>query len=182
MSIRESYSPGPANVAHVEKDGEIWTLVLVREFRHSPARVWEALTDPEQLRQWSPFESDGNMGTTGAMVKITTVGAPAEYAVTTTIAKAEAPKTLQYKFGDFDTRWELEPNGEGTRLTLWTTIDRRYIAMGAAGWQIAFDVMESVLDGDPIGRITGPDAMKFEGWQRLHKEYAKQFHVETPTW
>ena len=31
--------------------------------------------------------------------------------------------------------------------------------------------------GTPIGRIVGPEAMKFGGWQRLHAEYAKQFDV-----
>ena len=34
----------------------------------------------------------------------------------------------------------------------------------------------------PIGRIVGPDAMKFGGWQRLNAEYAKQFGVEMPNW
>ena len=29
----------------------------------------------------------------------------------------------------------------------------------------------------PIGRIVGPDAMKFGGWQRLNAEYAKQFGI-----
>ena len=29
-----------------------------------------------------------------------------------------------------------------------------------------------------IGRIVGPEAMKFGGWQRLNAEYAKQFGVE----
>jgi hypothetical protein len=24
--------------------------------------------------------------------------------------------------------------------------------------------------------------MKFDGWQRLHKEYAKQFGIEPPKW
>jgi hypothetical protein len=32
-----------------------------------------------------------------------------------------------------------------------------------------------------IGRIVGPEAMKF-GWQRLNGEYAKQFGVETHNW
>ena len=62
----------------------------------------------------------------------------------------------------------------------WTKIDRRYIAMGAAGWHICFDVLDRLLDGTPIGRIVAGDALKFEGWQRLHAEYAKQFGVETP--
>jgi hypothetical protein len=33
-----------------------------------------------------------------------------------------------------------------------------------------------------MGRIVGPEAMQFEGWQRLNKEYAKQFGVEAPRW
>ncbi len=63
-------------------------------------------------------------------------------------------------------RWELETLGEGTRLTLWYSIDRRFISMGAAGWHFAFDVLDHLLNGTPIGRIVGGDAMKFSGWQR----------------
>src|SRR5439155_3260696 len=47
MNNREQYDPGPANMARVEKDGEKWTLVLVRELRHSPEKVWQAITDTE---------------------------------------------------------------------------------------------------------------------------------------
>jgi hypothetical protein len=79
-------------------------------------------------------------------------------------------------------QWELEALGGGTRLTLWTNIDRRFIAMGAAGWHICFDVLDHLLSGTPIGRIVGPEAMKFGGWQRLNAEYATQFGVETPGW
>ena len=79
-----------------------------------------------------------------------------------------------------DTRWELEAFGGGTRLTLWTSIYRRFVSMGAAGWHVCFDVLDRVLNGTPIGRIAGVDAMKFEGWQRLNAEYAKQFGVEMP--
>src|SRR5207247_812681 len=45
MSNRESYIPGAAADAEVRKDGDNWTLVLVRELRHSPEKVWQALTD-----------------------------------------------------------------------------------------------------------------------------------------
>ena len=99
----------------------------------------------------------------------------------TTVTRADAPELLEYKWGGFDMRWELEALGGGTRLTLWTNIDRRYISMGAAGWHICFDVLDHLLSGTPIGRIVGPDAMKFGGWQRLNAEYAKQFGVETPS-
>jgi hypothetical protein len=62
-----------------------------------------------------------------------------------------------------------------TRLTLWHNIDRRYISMGAAGWQICLDVLDHALSGTPLGCIVGSEAMKFEGWQRLNSDYAKQF-------
>jgi hypothetical protein len=76
-------------------------------------------------------------------------------------------------------RWELEALGSGTRLTLWTDINRRYIAMGAAGWHIAFDVLDRLLGGAPIGRIVGPEVMKLgDAFQRLNAEYASHFGIE----
>ena len=179
MSDREQYTPGPASGAHIQKDRgqnneEKWTLVLVRELRHSPKKVWQALTDPAHLREWAPFDADGNLGTAGSTVKLSTVGRPTPNVSETTVKRAEAPNVLEYNWGGNDIRWELEAFGSGTRLTLWHNIDRRFIAMGAAGWHICFDVLDHLLSGTPIGRIVAGDAMKF-GWQRLHAEYAKQF-------
>lgn len=181
MTARQQYEPGPAN-AQVRKDGEKWTLVLVRQLHHPPAKVWQALTDPQQLHEWAPFDADASLGKAGSTVKLTTVGAPALHVTESKVKRADPPKTLEYNWGDFDMKWELEPLGGGTRLTLWTNIDRRYISMGAAGWHIALDVMDHLLSGDAIGRIVGPDAMRFDGWKRLNAEYAKQFGVESPSW
>jgi uncharacterized protein YndB with AHSA1/START domain len=175
MTAREQYTPGPASGARVQKQGENWTLILVRELRHAPEEVWQALTDPAHLREWAPFDADKNLGTAGATVTLTTVGAPTPQASETTVTRADAPKLLEYNWGGQHIRWELEPHGSGTRLTLWHNIDRRYISMGAAGWHICFDVLDHLLSGSPIGRIVAGDALKFGGWQRLHAEYAKQF-------
>jgi uncharacterized protein YndB with AHSA1/START domain len=179
---RDRYTPGPATGARIEKDGEKWTLVLVRELRHSPENIWKALTDPAQLREWAPFDADGSLGTAGARLKLTTVGAPQLHVTETAVTRADAPHLLEYNWGDHPMRWELEAVGRGTRLTLWTTIPKGYIAMGAAGWHLCFDVLDYLLDGQPIGRIVGPDAMQFEPWHRLHADYAKQFGVEMPVW
>ncbi len=181
MTDRERYAPGPASGAHVQKDGEKWTLVLVRELRHSPEKVWKALTDPAHVREWAPFEADGSLGMMGATVKLTTVGAPTPQISETTVTRADAPKMLQYNWGGNDIRWELEPFAGGTRLTLWHNIDRRFISMGAAGWHICLDVLDRLVGGTPLGRIVGGDAMKFD-WPRLNSEYAKQFGVELPNW
>src|ERR1700741_3856404 len=107
MMDRVQYSPGPAGGAQVrkgdgQKNDDKWTLILVRELRHSPEKVWQALTDPAQLREWAPFVVDGNLGTVGATVNLTWVGAPTP--IKTRVTRADAPEALEYG----DIRWELE--------------------------------------------------------------------------
>src|ERR1700727_3356893 len=121
MTARGQYAPGEAHVAQERKDGDSRRLILVRELRHSPDKVWEALTDPVHLREWAPFVTDANLGTVGT-VNLTWVGTPT--AIETRVTRADAPKVLEYG----DNRWELEPFGGGTRLTLWSNIDRRFIS------------------------------------------------------
>jgi uncharacterized protein YndB with AHSA1/START domain len=174
MNDREQYVPGPATGAQIRKDGEKWTLILARELRHSPEKVWQALTDPAEVVEWAPFVADGNLGTAGSTVNLTWVGTGRS--VETRVTRAEAPRFLE--FGDI--RWELTASRGGTHLTLWHNIDRRFIAWGAAGWHIAFDVLDRLLSGTPIGRSAAGNAMKSSGWQRLTGEYAKQLGVEAP--
>jgi uncharacterized protein YndB with AHSA1/START domain len=178
MTTREKYQPGPAAGAEVRKDGDNWTLIVIRDMRHPPATVWKALTDPAQLREWAPFDADRSLASVGP-VKLSTVAAPKPIISETQVTRADAPRLLEYRWGDNDMRWELEPYGSGTRLTLWHNIDRRYISMGAAGWHICLDVLAGLVDGKPLGRIVGGDAMKFE-WQRLHAEYAARFGISSP--
>ncbi len=182
MTDREQYTPGPASGAQVRKGEDNWTLILVRELRHSPEKVWQALTDPAHLREWAPFDVDGNLGAAGNRVKLTTVGAPKPMVSETIVTRADCPSLLEYNWGGQDLRWELEPLGSGTRLTLWHNIDRRFISWGAAGWHICLDVLDRLLAGQPLGRMVGADAITFGGWQRLTGEYAKQFGVDAPAW
>ena len=180
MSKRHEYTPGPAAGAEVRKDGDKWTLVITRELRHPPQIVWKALTDPVSLREWAPFDADRSLSSPGP-IRLTTVGTPTPQISETRVTRAEAPRLLEYGWGGNDMRWQLEPCGDGTRLTLWHNIDRNFVSMGAAGWHICLDVFERLIAEDPIGRIVGPEAMKF-AWSRLNTEYAKQFGIEAPKW
>jgi uncharacterized protein YndB with AHSA1/START domain len=182
MSYRDDYTPGAAAGAEVQKDGDKWTLILVRELAHPPAKVWKAITDPAHLREWAPFDSDRNLSSVG-VATLTTVGAPSPHVTETQVRRADDARALEFNWGGQDIRWELEPlRSGGTRLTLWHNIDRGFISMGAAGWHICFDVLERFLAGQPIGRMVGANTLKFGGWQRLNLEYAKQFGVEAPSW
>src|SRR6202046_1119951 len=140
MSDLAQYEPGPASGAQVRKEGDKWTLILVRELRHSPEKVWQALIDPAQLREWAPFVTRGSLGAVGAG-KPPWVGNPTP--IETKVTRVEALRALEYG----DTRWELEASGTGTRLTLWAKLGRRFISMGAAGWPISFDVLDHLLSG-----------------------------------
>lgn len=170
MAERPQYAPGPARPAQVRPDGDKWTLILERQLHHAPEKVWLALTEPAHLREWAPYDADSNLGATGG-VNLTWTGTgrtqPAE------VTRADAPHLLEVG----DIRWELEAKNGGTRLKLWHSIGGRFVAWGAAGWHIAFDVLERLLAGEPIGRIAGADAMK-HGWQRLVAEYSAQFGME----
>src|SRR2546429_581106 len=104
---------------------------------------------------------------------------------TSTLSNATSTESInphQREGSRGDVRGELEAPGRGTRLTLWASIPRAYVSMGAAGWHICLDVLDHLLGGAPIGHMVGVETMKFDGWQRLNKEYAKQFGVEAPSW
>jgi uncharacterized protein YndB with AHSA1/START domain len=181
MNARDQYVPGPPVGVQIHKSEALnWELVVVRELRHSPEKVWLAITDPEHLREWAPFDADKSLATAGVNVKLTTVNAPQTHITETRIMRAEAPHFLEYMWGANPMRWELEPIPGGTRLTLSTAINRNFITMGAAGWHVCLDVLDHLLAGDPIGRLVGTDTMKFSGWQRLTNEYAQMFGLEPP--
>jgi len=181
MNARDQYVPGPPVGVQIHKSEALnWELVVVRELRHSPEKVWLAITDPEHLREWAPFDADKSLATAGVNVKLTTVNAPQPHITETRIMRAEAPHFLEYMWGANPMRWELEPIPGGTRLTLSTAINRNFISMGAAGWHVCLDVLDHLLAGDPIGRLVGTDTMKFSGWQRLTNEYAQMFGLEPP--
>jgi uncharacterized protein YndB with AHSA1/START domain len=175
MNNRESYDPGPARDVRVEKEGARWTLVMTREFRHAPEKVWIALVEPEELKHWAPFEASASLGVAGQRVLLTTAEAPGVPVSETTVVRADAPRTLEYTWGGRLVRWELEPTAAGTRLTLWAAIDPGFISMGAAGWHLCLDVMDRYLAGTPMGRLVAGEALKFDGWQRLNREYNTLF-------
>jgi uncharacterized protein YndB with AHSA1/START domain len=164
---------GQLHQVQYRPDGNRWTLVFVRELAHPPERVWEALTDPDQLGQWAPFEADRNLATPGPAT-LTMIDRDVREPMESEVTRAERPSLLEYTWGDDDLRWELAPEGEGTRLTLrHTTTNEDFGAKLAAGWHLCLDVAEHLLDGEPIGPIRGRDAMD-HGWQELADAYEER--------
>jgi uncharacterized protein YndB with AHSA1/START domain len=143
--------------------------------------VWRAITEPENLKGWAPFDADKSLAE-GGKVNLTTVNPPSITVNEIEILIVRAPHELQYEWGGKLLRWQLEETARGTKLTLWHNIDRKFIAMGAAGWHLCLDVLDRDLQGRPLGRIVGIDALKHQGWQDLHDKYSEAFGVEKPSW
>jgi uncharacterized protein YndB with AHSA1/START domain len=160
--------------ATVVPDGDAWTLIFVRDLRHSPKAVWAALTDPAELDRWAPFAASRDLGATGDAT-LTMVDGDQRDDLPATVRRVEAPSLLEYTWGDDLLRWELEPAGDGTRLTLRHTLRTPDMAdQVAAGWHICFDQLEKVADGRPVTAIRGHAAMD-HGWADLRARYAERF-------
>ncbi|MGH7445104.1 MAG: SRPBCC family protein [Longimicrobiales bacterium] len=168
------YRPGAAGDAQVERAGERWVLVFVRTLKHSPERVWRALTDPAELSEWASFDPDRDLGSPGR-VTLTMAGGDGQEKAAGSVLRAEPPTLLEYRWGDDVLRWELEPAGTGTRLILRHQVSGpEWLSKVAAGWHICIDVADAFMSGAPVGRIVADDAMK-HGWERLNEEYAARF-------
>ena len=169
----KDFRPSPPQDATVVREGGHWTLVFVRDLPHPPARVFRALTDPDELRAWAPFDADRDLGVAGAAT-LTMAGGDGTERSRATVRRAEPPVLLEYTWEQDVLRWELAPIGSGTRLTLRHTVeDKAWIPRVTAGWHLCLDVAERALAGAPVGRIVGERA-KEHGFQELHAAYEER--------
>lgn len=173
---RSEYQPSPPADVRVADDGR--TLVFVRDFPHPVERVWTALTEPDHLAQWSPFEASGPLSTPGP-VTLTMIDGDDRVEQTATVLRVEPPHRLEYDWGTDRLVWELAPIPSGTRLTLHHRAeDASWLPKLAAGWHICLDVAAQLLAGDPVPPIRGQEA-KAHGWTALHDSYARTLGMET---
>ncbi len=169
----EDYKPSPpADVDCVTESGKA-TLVFVRQIRHSPEKVWSAMTDAAKIRKWAPYEPDRNLDSLGAVtLKMIDGSTPENYE--SAVLEIDSGKLLVYSWGPENTlRWELQGNANGTRLTLRHTVDdERWITPSAAGWHMCLDFAEILMDGFAIGPVLAERAMDY-GWESLAQHYGE---------
>ena len=174
---RANFRPGPLADVSAHSDGDGWTLVFVRELAHPPARVWSALTEPDQLGEWAPYTASRDLSTTGEAT-LTMIDRDVREELPSAVTRSEPPRLLEYTWSGAVLRWELAPTEVGTRLTLHHTVDSPdWLPRAAAGWHLCLDVAGHLLAGDPVGPIRGMEAMDF-GWNELNHAYADALGVE----
>ena len=125
-------------------------LRLERRFRHPVARVWRAISDPDELAHWFPSNE------------------PME------IVERAAPHLLVATwFGD-TVRFELQPVPAGCMLVFTHAFaDRDVAARTAAGWDRCGARLEALLAEQPMS-----EAVALELWPVVHERYAQRFDVD----
>jgi len=161
-------------IGDLEKAGERWELRFRRELPYPPARVWKALTEPDELRKWFPDQVSVSEWTVGAKMEFKDANARIQPFDGEVIAY-EPPRLLEFRWGTDTIRFEVAPRGAGCTLTLIDIIDELgKAARDGAGWHVCLDALEHALDG------TAAPAMP-ERWTAVHRDYVKKFGPEAAT-
>ena len=81
-----------------------------------------------------------------------------------------------FRWGDDELRFELEPDGDGTLLTLTDTFDERgKAARDAAGWHVCLLLLAYDVDGR-----TPPEGTN-DLWKQVNPLYVEKFGPEAST-
>jgi uncharacterized protein YndB with AHSA1/START domain len=144
---------------HARTDGR-YELRFERRLAHSVAKVWRAISEPEQLRAWFPAAVDMAL-TPGARLRFELPRdaqarhdiPDAEMTSYGEVTAVDPPRLLEYTWSGEILRWELEPTDDGCRLRFTNVFDDREIAAGdGAGWHVALESLGTVLDGRDVDR------------------------------
>ena len=127
-------------------------VTLHRTFRASPQELWTALTEPEQISQWfAPCKIlEPRVG--GRIQKDHTDGSG--FMMEGVVRAFDPPKLFEYDWVSEEltsvVRYELEPEGAGTRLTLteFVLTDAMVIRRGG-GWSLHLERLGKHLAGAP---------------------------------
>jgi uncharacterized protein YndB with AHSA1/START domain len=136
----------------MEEFGTIATaeVVFERHFDAAPERVWRALTDPRELAGWlAPAEIDLRVG--GSVILKFDDGDERGK-----ITELREPEVIAYTWNEGKTdslvRFELEPDGSGTRLMLRHTFDGEAdLPSYGGGWHHHLEQLIAQVAGNPIG-------------------------------
>jgi uncharacterized protein YndB with AHSA1/START domain len=158
----------------LETVGDRDILRYERRFSHPVDRVWRALTEPDEVVMWlAELELEPREGGT---VVIRWLNTPPDNAVAKgTVSTFEPPRVLELATDSHGIlRWELEADGEGSRLTFTAMYPRKDDETRLsllAGWHIHLDHLADALEGRAQDWPRWMDE-QLQRWQEHHDRYA----------
>ena len=156
-------------------------LRFERRLRHSPTKVWRAVSEPAELAHWFPTTVEAELRP-GAPMRFTF---PEEAVVDGSwdgeVLEVDPPKVFMFRWNQDVLRLEVIPDGDGCRLVFTHTLGggelgRLGAARSAAGWDQCLDQLATVLDGGT--------SEPWEDWltpmRRYHDEFGLGFGEVRP--
>jgi uncharacterized protein YndB with AHSA1/START domain len=153
--------------------GDRYALRFTRTLPHPVPKVWDAITTPDGLRTWFPFDVIGERRT----------GAPLRFSFRDgegedfhgTMLHFEPRTLMELTWEDNETlRHELTESPTGCTLTLINTFHEiGKAARDAAGWHACLDGLAASLNGTSIDPTNV--------WQAVHPDYVTRFGPEAAT-
>jgi uncharacterized protein YndB with AHSA1/START domain len=127
---------------------------LERHLPDPPSVVWRAITEREQLRAWFPCDVvvDGGEWKVGASISFPFPPEVIDMTLTGEVLDVEPPHLLSYRWGEEVLRFELTPEGGGTRLVLMDELPPGIAARNAAGWDDCLDRLAGLPAADGAWR------------------------------
>jgi uncharacterized protein YndB with AHSA1/START domain len=162
----------------IEVGGDRVGVRFERRLAHPLERVWRAVTETDELAKWFPARPEiGGEREIGAALTFTYPDNQ-EPPETGEIVELDEPRLFAFTWRPGSEgeepqllRFQLEPDGDGTKLVFTHELPKPDSAKVAAGWQLCLDDLELALAGTP--RAEFPEGR----WVELHEEYAEQFDV-----
>jgi uncharacterized protein YndB with AHSA1/START domain len=148
-------------------DGDRAAVRVERQLADPPAVAWRSLTDPQELRGWFPcaVEVDGGGWQAGAALTFRFGPEAGDMVMTGRALTVDAPRALDFSWGEEVLRFTLARDDGGTRLVLVDELPRAFAARNAAGWDTCLD------------RLTGREVAT-DAWSSRFAAYSEAF---TPT-
>jgi uncharacterized protein YndB with AHSA1/START domain len=135
---------------------------LQRRLADPPATVWAALTDREQLRGWFPCDVAVDRWEVGAAITFQFPADVMDMTLAGQVLVVDEPRTLAFTWGEEILRFELSPEGSGTRLVLVDELPAAHAARNAAGWEDCLDRLAGLQPAD-------------NRWQQRFDAYSAEF-------
>lgn len=125
-------------------------LRMERRLPHPPEKVWTAITEPEHLKAWFPFQVELDVKVGGAMTF-----RDKGLVLHGEVLELDRPRVFAFDWQGELLRFVLAPTEDGTLLVFSHTFGDRYGAASfAAGWMACLDALEDDLAGRPIRKPT----------------------------
>jgi uncharacterized protein YndB with AHSA1/START domain len=153
MPSSDPASPTAAPMGVPVYDGG-WAVRYVRHLAHAPEKVWRALTESHHLEHWMPADIVGERRA-GARIELPFWADTVEKyeledpVLTGEIRVWDPPRTFEWTWDTDLLRWELEPDGDGTRHTFTTwlgDVEPEATANTGAGYHVCLDQLADLLE------------------------------------